>query len=180
MKIKTGSGPGELMLRQVDLSEVSPGEFVALVRQSVERDQARVVVIDSLNGYLNSMPRDHYLTAQLHEMLSYLNNRGVATFLVVAQSGLMAAGMTSPVDASYLADTVLLFRYFEHAGKLKKAISTMKKRTGNHETAIRELWFDRQGIHLSEPLMRLRGILTGVPVEVRDAHDAAVDQEPLA
>lgn len=166
MKVKLGAGAGELTLRQVDPAEVSPGEFVALVRRSVEHDQARVVVIDSLNGYLNSMPRDHYLTAQLHELLSYLNNRGIATFMVVAQSGVMSSGMTSPVDASYLADNVVLLRYFEHAGALKKAISIMKKRTGNHESSIRELWMDRNGIHLGEPLMQLRGILTGVPVEV--------------
>jgi circadian clock protein KaiC len=178
MKIKAGTGPGELMLRQVDPAEVSPGEFVALVRRSVEKDHARVVVIDSLNGYLNSMPRDNYLTAQLHEMLSYLNNRGVATFLVVAQSGFMTSLMTSPVDASYLADTVVLLRYFEHCGSLKKAISVMKKRTGQHESAIRELWFDDQGIHLGEPLMQLRGILTGVPNDVQNAsRDAQVGDE---
>jgi circadian clock protein KaiC len=173
MKIKTGNGAGQLNLRQVDPAEVSPGEFVALVRRSVEQDNARVVVIDSLNGYLNSMPRDHYLTAQLHEVLSYLNNRGVATFLVVAQSGFMGMAMTSPVDASYLADSVIVLRYFEHSGALRKAISTMKKRTGNHESAIRELWFDEQGIHLGEPLMQLRGILTGVPVEVSRSPDSA-------
>lgn len=167
MKIRPGHGGGQLMLKQVDPAEVSPGEFVALVRRSVEQDGARVVVIDSLNGYLNSMPRDNYLTAQLHEMLSYLNNSGVVTFLVVAQSGFMSSIMTAPVDASYLADSVVLTRYFEHAGSLKKAISVMKKRTGNHESAIREMWFDQQGIHLGEPLTQLRGVLTGVPVEVQ-------------
>jgi circadian clock protein KaiC len=164
--IREGTGAGELMLRQVDPAEVSPGEFVALVRRAVEDDHARVVVIDSLNGYLNSMPRDNFLTAQLHELLSYLNNRGVATFLVVAQSGFMGQMLKSPVDASYLADTVVLLRYFEHAGNLKKAISALKKRTGGHEAAIRELRFDAEGIHLGEPLMQLRGILSGAPVEL--------------
>ena len=100
-------------------------------------------------------------------MLSYLNNSGVVTFLVVAQSGFMTSGMSAPVDASYLADSVVLTRYFEHAGSLKKAISVMKKRTGNHESAIREMWFDQQGIHLGEPLTQLRGVLTGVPIEVQ-------------
>ena len=166
MHIKEGDGPGEIRLRQIDPAEVSPGEFVALVRAAVEVGGARIVIIDSLNGYLNSMPHDDYLNAQLHELLSYLNNTGVATFLIVAQSGLMGSAMSAPVEASYLADTVVVLRYFEHLGNVKKAISALKKRTGAHEEAIREIWFDEKGIHLSEPLMRLRGILTGVPTEL--------------
>ena len=102
-------------------------------------------------------------------MLSYLNNLGVATFLVVAQSGMMGTNLVSPVDASYLADSVVMLRYFEHAGKVKKAISVLKKRTGAHEESIREMWFDAHGIHLTEPLLRLRGVFTGVPVEVNGA-----------
>jgi circadian clock protein KaiC len=124
------------------------------------------VVIDSLNGYLNSMPQDNFLTAQLHELLSYLSNKGVTTFMVVAQHGMLGANTQSPVDASYLADSVVMLRYFEHGGSVKKAISVMKKRTGGHEESIRHLWFDRDGIHLSEPLLQLRGVLTGVPVEI--------------
>ena len=166
MHLKEGTAPGEVRLRQIDPVEISPGEFVALVRAAVEEGGARVLVIDSLNGYLNSMPHDDYLNAQLHELLSYLNNSGVATFLIVAQSGLMGYAMNAPVEASYLADTVVVLRYFEHFGSVKKAISALKKRTGAHEEAIREIWFDSKGIHLSEPLMKLRGILTGVPVEV--------------
>jgi circadian clock protein KaiC len=166
MDFVEGSGAGQLTLRQIDPAEVSPGEFVSLVRHSVEVDNARVIVIDSLNGYLNSMPQDHFLTAQLHELLSYLSNRGVATFLVIAQAGLMGPSMTSPVEASYLADTVVVLRYFEHQGSVKKAISALKKRTGGHEGAIREIWFDETGIHLSEPLLHLRGVLSGVPTEV--------------
>jgi circadian clock protein KaiC len=166
LQIREGHGPGQVALRQVDPAEISPGEFAHLVRQAVEQDEARVVLIDSLNGYLNAMPQDNYLTAQLHELLSYLNNKGVATFLVVAQSGMMGSSMNSPVDASYLADSVIVLRYFEHTGKLKKAISVLKKRTGSHEESIRQLWFDGQGVHLSEPLVGLRGILTGVPVDV--------------
>jgi circadian clock protein KaiC len=177
LQFKIGDGPGELMLRQIDPAEVSPGEFVALVRKAVEQEHARVIVIDSLNGYLNSMPQDHFLTAQLHELLSYLNNAGVTTFLVVAQTGLMGASMASPVETSYLADSIVLLRYFEHAGNVKKAISALKKRTGGHEGAIRELWFDARGIHLSEPLLNLRGVLTGVPIEepnmVRQARSEA-------
>lgn len=166
IRFEQGTGPGQLMLRQIDPAEISPGEFVALVRRSVEDNGARVVVIDSLNGYLNSMPQDHYLTAQLHEMLSYLNNRGVATFLVVAQAGLMGVAMTAPVEASYLADAVVVLRYFEHQGNVRRAISALKKRTGSHEGSIREIWFDQKGIHLSGPMMHLRGILTGAPTEV--------------
>ena len=154
------------MVRQIDPAEISPGEFAQLVRKSVQEDQAQVVVIDSLNGYLNAMPEDQFLTAQLHELLSFLNNQGVATFLVVAQSGLMGGNMRAPVDASYLADAVVMLRMYEHLGKVKKAISVLKKRSGAHEEAIRQIWFDAEGIHLSEPLIQLRGVLTGVPVEV--------------
>jgi circadian clock protein KaiC len=166
LKIREGTGPGQIMLRQIDPVEISPGEFAAAVRSSVEQDGARVVLIDSLNGYLNAMPQDNYLTAQLHELLSYLNNKGVTTFMVVAQHGMLGGNMQSPVDASYLADSVVMLRYFEHGGSVKKAISVMKKRTGGHEESIRHLWFDQRGIHLSEPLLQLRGVLTGVPVEI--------------
>jgi circadian clock protein KaiC len=159
------------MVRQIDPVEISPGEFAHVVRESVERDKARVVIIDSLNGYLNAMPQNNYLTSQLHELLSYLNNHGVATFLVVAQSGMMGTNLVSPVDASYLADSVVMLRYFEHAGKVKKAISVLKKRTGAHEESIRAMWFDGGGIHLTEPLLRLRGVFTGVPVELGSEGD---------
>jgi circadian clock protein KaiC len=165
MKLKEGPGAGEILLQQIDPAAISPGEFAHMVRNRVEAG-ARIVVIDSLNGYLNTIPQNNFLTAQLHELLSYLNAQGVATFLVVAQSGMMGATMTSPVDASYLADSVVMLRYFEHLGEVKKAISVVKKRTGAHERAIRGLDFDARGIHLSEPLMALRGVLTGVPVEV--------------
>jgi circadian clock protein KaiC len=169
MRINEGSGPGQIAIRQIDPVAISPGEFAHEVREAVERDGARVIIIDSLNGYLNAMPQNNYLTAQLHELLSYLNNQGVATFFTVAQSGLIGANMTSPVDASYLADSVLLLRYFELAGTVRKAISVLKKRTGGHEGSIRELWFDQNGIHLSEPLLTLRGILSGTPIEVQPA-----------
>jgi circadian clock protein KaiC len=126
-----------------------------------------------LNGYLNAMPQDNFLTAQLHELLSYLNNTGVTTFLVVAQHGSMLGGNTaSQIDASYLADSVVLLRYFEHHGSVKKAISVMKKRTGGHEESIRQLTFTPSGIRLSEPLLQLRGVLTGVPEEVTPAQGA--------
>jgi circadian clock protein KaiC len=169
MHINEGPGPGQIAIRQIDPVAISPGEFAHGVREAVEREGARVIIIDSLNGYLNAMPQNNYLTAQLHELLSYLNNQGVATFFTVAQSGMIGANMTSPVDASYLADSVLLLRYFELAGTVRKAISVLKKRTGGHEGSIRELWFDQNGIHLSEPLLTLRGILSGSPIEVEPA-----------
>jgi circadian clock protein KaiC len=167
--IVQGHGAGQIMVRQIDPAEIAPGEFAQLIRESVERDRASVVVIDSLNGYLNAMPEAQFLTAQLHELLSYLNNHGVATFLVVAQSGLMGPAMHSPVDASYLADAVVMMRMYEHAGSVKKAISVVKKRSGRHEQSIRQIWFDEAGLHLSEPLMHLRGVLAGVPVELGDS-----------
>ena len=163
IQIEEGSGPGQVTVRQLDPAEITPGEFAQTVRRAVERDHARIIVIDSLNGYLNAMPDDKSLMVQLRELLSYLNNRGVATFLVAAQSGLMGANMRSPVDTSYLADAVVMLRMFEHAGRVKKAISTLKKRSGPHEESIRQIWFDADGIHLSEPLVALRGVLTGVP-----------------
>ena len=163
--LSQGTASGQVRVQQIDPAELSPGEFVHLVRQSVERDNARVVVLDSLNGYLNAMPDERFLTAQLHELLTYLGRSGVTTLMVVAQAGVVGMNMVSPVDASYLADSVVLFRYFEHSGKVKKAISVMKKRSGKHEQSIREMNFDERGIHLSEPLAQFRGILTGVPVE---------------
>jgi circadian clock protein KaiC len=166
MRFNEGARAGEIDIRVIDPVAISPGEFAQLVRHSVERNHARVVIIDSLNGYLNAMPQNNYLTAQLHELLSYLNNQGVATFFTVAQTGMIGANMSSPIDASYLADSVVLLRYFELGGTLRKAISVLKKRTGGHEGSIRELWVDRSGIHLSEPLLQLRGILTGGPIEV--------------
>jgi circadian clock protein KaiC len=171
MPIKEGLAPGQIAIRQIDPAAISPGEFAHMVRDSVEGDRARVVIIDSLNGYLNAMPQNNFLTAQLHELLSYLNNQGVTTFFTVAQSGMIGANMTSPVDASYLADSVVLLRYFEHAGTVRKAISVLKKRTGGHEASIRELWFDKRGTHLSEPLLQLRGVLTGGPIEVGAARE---------
>ena len=167
IRFKEGTEKGQVKVQQIDPAELSPGEFTYLVRQSVEKDKARVVVIDSLNGYMNAMPEERYLTTQLHELLTYLGRRGVTTLMVVAQHGVVGANMASPIDASYLADSVILLRYYEYAGKVKKAISVVKKRSGAHEESIRELRFDAQGIHLSEPLTQFQGILTGVPVASR-------------
>ncbi len=157
---------GKLYMQQVDPAELSPGEFVQHVRDSVEKRGAKVVVIDSLNGFINAMPGEHYLAIQMHELLAYLNQRGVVTILVLAQSGMMGAAMTSPVDLSYLADNVMLFRYFEAAGRVRKAISIVKKRSGEHEDTIRELRVKGGRITVGEALTSFRGVLTGVPTYV--------------
>lgn len=158
---------GRLTVQQIDPAELSPGEFVHAIRRSVDgedgRPPARVVVIDSLNGYLNAMPEEQFLTAQLHELLTYLGNKGVVTFLVVAQHGVVGHQMHTPVDTSYVADVVILFRYFEAAGRVRQAISVIKKRVGEHERTIREYRLSRTGVEVGEPLDQFQGILTGTP-----------------
>ena len=162
LPIEDSADNGSVTLHQIDPGELSPGEFSWQVRNEVEAG-ANVVVIDSLNGYINAMPEERFLTIQLHEILSYMNQMGVASFLIVAQHGLLGEGMRSPVDTSYLADSVLLLRYFEARGEIHKAISVLKKRSGSHEHSIRELIFSSDGISVGEPLREFSGILTGVP-----------------
>ncbi|HYY97444.1 MAG TPA: ATPase domain-containing protein, partial [Pyrinomonadaceae bacterium] len=159
---------GRLTVQQVDPAELSPGEFTHAVCTAVERG-ARLIVIDSLNGYLQAMPDERFLTAQMHELLTYLNQRGVVTMLLMAQHGFMGA-MSSPVDVSYLADTVVLLRYFEAGGAIRRAISVVKKRTGRHEDTIREMRLSAsRGVEVGEPLKAFRGVLTGVPVLAENA-----------
>jgi circadian clock protein KaiC len=154
---------GKLHAQQVDPAEMSPGAFAHEVRRVVEAG-ARIVIIDSLNGYLNAMPEERYLTTHLHELFAYLNQKGVLTIIVVAQHGMLAsAGSHADVDVSYLADTVLLFRYFEAEGEIRQAVSVFKKRTGSHERSIRELRINERGVSVGEPLRQFRGIMTGVP-----------------
>ena len=154
---------GRIHLQQIDPAELSPGEFVHTIRRLVETQGVRLLVIDSLNGYLNAMPEERFLTIQLHELLTYLGQRGVVTLMVVAQQGLLGPGMQSPVDASYLADTVLVLRYFEAAGQLRRALSVVKKRSGAHEDTLRELRFGPGGLLLGEPLRDFHGVLSGIP-----------------
>jgi circadian clock protein KaiC len=153
---------GRIVVRQVDPAEVAPGQLTHQIRQAVENDGIRLVVIDSLNGYLNAMPEESFLVLQLHELLAFLGRKGVVTILVVAQHGLVGA-MASPIDVTYLADTVLLFRHFEAGGALHRAISVLKKRTGGHESSIRELQMGPRGVSAGEPLQRFRGVMTGLP-----------------
>jgi circadian clock protein KaiC len=161
---------GKILVRQVDPAEISPGEFVYAVRGMVESG-TKLVVIDSLNGFMNAMPGEEFLTMQMHELLSYLNQQGVATLITLAQHGVIGGAMDSPVDISYLADSVLLFRYFEASGSVKQALSVMKKRTGQHERTIRELSFKDGKIQVGAPLQDFQGVLTGVPRFVGERGD---------
>jgi circadian clock protein KaiC len=154
---------GHLMVEQVEPGDVSPGEFAHRLRDLVDRDGVRLISIDTLNGYLNAIPDSNAPTVRMHELLSFLNERGVATLVVLAQYGIVGTAMHSPVDLSYLADVILLFRFFEAEGEVRKAISVVKKRTGAHESSIRELKLGPARIHVGQPLTAFHGILTGVP-----------------
>jgi circadian clock protein KaiC len=158
---------GALVLDQVDAAELTPGEFSERVRTCVETHNVRTVAIDSLNGYQAAMPEEHALILHMHELLQYLNRQGATTFLTVAQHGLVG-DMKSPVDLTYLADTVVLLRYFEAVGRVLRAISVIKKRTGMHENSIREYQIGSRGVTLGAPLVNLQGVLRGVPKIVGD------------
>jgi circadian clock protein KaiC len=159
---------GLLAFRQIDPAEMPPGEFASIVRSCVERDHTRVVVIDSLNGYLNAMPDGRFLILQMHELLSYLNQQGVLTILVLAQHGLVGP-MDTPLDISYLSDAVIMLRYFEFAGMVRRALSVVKKRSGDHEHTIREFRLTPQGVALGPPLTNFRGVFSGTPSYTGDA-----------
>jgi circadian clock protein KaiC len=154
-----------LHIEQMDAAELSPGEFSHRVRTAVDRESIRTVAIDSLNGYQASMPQEQFLTLHLHELIQYLNRRGATTFMTLAQSG-MVGDMKSPVDLTYLADSVLLLRYFEALGRVRRAISVIKKRGGAHENTIREFQITSTGLHIGEPLDEFQGVLRGVPTFV--------------
>lgn len=153
---------GRLTIHPVDPAEVAPGELAHKIVAEVEKNGVRMIVLDSLNGYVNAMPHEEFLHLHLHELLSFLNQRGVVTIMILAQQGLIGP-MGSPVEVSYLADTVMLMRYFEARGAIHKAVSVIKKRSGAHETTIRELTLTGDGIHVGDPLVRFEGVMTGVP-----------------
>ncbi len=153
---------GMIQVEQIDPAEISPGELAHRIRDAVTRDKTRMVIIDSINGYLNAMPEERYLNLQLHELLAYLNQQGVITIMVLAQQGLVGA-MQSTVDLTYLADTVIMLRYFEACGEVKQVLSVIKKRSGNHERTIREMKMGKNGIEVGPPLTKLQGVLTGTP-----------------
>ena len=162
MDLQAHIDSGDLLLQQIDAAELSPGEFTAKVRSCVESQQIRTVIIDSLNGYQAAMPEEHFLLLHMHELLQFLNRRGATTFLTVAQHGLVG-DMKAPVDVTYLADTVLLLRYFEALGEVRRAISCIKKRAGHHEKTIREYEIGSTGLTVGPPLTDFHGVLRGVP-----------------
>lgn len=168
LELKKYVDEGLIHVQPIDPTEMSPGEFAHRVRIAVGGENgttpARVVVIDSLNGYLNAMPEERFLMSQMHELLTYLGHHGVVTFLVVAQHGLLGNAMQTPLDTSYLADSVILFRYYECDGEVRQAISVVKKRSGDHERTIRAFDITDKGIKVGEPLSKFRGVLTGTPV----------------
>jgi circadian clock protein KaiC len=153
---------GHIRFQQIDPAEMSPGEFAANVRSSVEADGARIVIIDSLNGYLNAMPDERFLILQMHELLTYLGQQGVLTILILAQHGLVGP-MDTPLDISYLSDAVLMLRYFELAGTVRRALSVVKKRSGQHEHTIREFRLSGDGIKVGPPMKEFSGVFSGNP-----------------
>ena len=161
LDFKGGLATGKLEIRQVDPAQVGPGELANEIQHAVDRG-IRLVILDSLNGYVNAMPQEEFLHLHLHELLTYLNQRGVVTIMVLAQHGLVGP-MGVPVDVSYLADAVLLTRFFEARGAVKKAVSIIKKRSGAHEDTIRQLSMSAEGVAIGEPLVNFEGVLTGVP-----------------
>jgi circadian clock protein KaiC len=167
---------GQLVLEQIDAAELTPGEFSSRVRRCVEVHGAQTVVIDSLNGYKAAMPGEHALVLHMHELLQYLNRQGATTFLIVAQHGLVG-DMRVPVDVTYLADTVILLRYFEALGRVRRAISVIKKRMSTHEDTIREFRISARGIALGEPLTNFQGVLGGIPAVVGKGPDLLEAEE---
>lgn len=168
---------GLVRVEQVDPAEISPGELASRISNAVRNAGVRWVVIDSINGYLNAMPEDRYLNLQLHELLAFLNQQGVITIMVLAQQSLVGS-MQSTVDLTYLADTVILFRYFEALGSMRQALSIIKKRSGNHERTIREISTGYGGIVVGQPLRNLQGVLTGIPSFVLGREELLGNEQP--
>lgn len=167
---------GRVRLQQVDPAELTAGEFTHLVQQAVAEDDTKLVVIDTLNGYLNAMPSERFLALHLHEMLSYLGSRGVTTILLMTQHGFLGTNVPVPIDASYLADTVVLLRYYEAFGEVRQAISVMKKRTGRHERTIREMTFER-GLVVGPTIHDFHGVLSGAPQLLPGADGAGQNRD---
>lgn len=174
MDVRAHLNSGLLTIQQIDPAELSPGEFSTAVCKAAD-DGAKVIVIDSINGYLNAMPDERFLTTHLHELLTYLGQRGVVTILIGVQQGMLGGTMSTTVDASYLADNVLMLRYFEHDGEVKQAVSVFKKRGSVHERTIRQFSMSKEGIKVGETLRGFRGILTGVPVYMGNKSAAGDD-----
>jgi circadian clock protein KaiC len=163
MNITNYANENLVKIAKVEPGSMSPGEFSHSVRKAVEADRVRVVLIDSLTGYLTAIPEAAAALVRLHELTSYLASSGVATFLTVAQTGMLGQTMTSPIDVSYIADTIFMMRFFEAGGKVRKALSVVKKRTGLHETSIREIGVEEGRLRVGDPLTEFRGVLSGIP-----------------
>ena len=162
LELESATESGLIIFQQIDPAEMSPGEFAAIVRRRVEEDGVRVVVIDSLNGYLNAMPDGRFLILQMHELLTFLGQQGILTILILAQHGLVGPAET-PLDISYLSDAVLMLRYFEFGGTVRRALSVVKKRSGRHEHTIREFQLSSQGLVVGPPLTDFHGVFSGTP-----------------
>ena len=154
---------GTFDLVQVDVADLSPGEFSSRVKNAVEERKASFVVIDSLNGYLNGMPNERFLLIHIRELLAYLAQNGAVTLMTLVQHGMVGSAMQSPLDVSFLADTVILLRFFEAAGQVRQAISVVKKRRGAHERTLREMKIGSSGVQIGKVLEQFEGVLTGVP-----------------
>ena len=174
LQLEPALDAGLVIFQQIDPAELSPGEFAKIVRDRVQQDQVSIVVIDSLNGYLNAMPDGRFLILQMHELLTFLGQQGVLTLLVMAQHGLMGP-METPLDISYLSDAVLMLRYFEYGGTVRRALSVVKKRSGDHEHTIREFKLSRNGLSLGPPLKEFSGVLSGTPIYVGSAEPLLED-----
>ncbi len=177
MPVREEIAKGTLAMSQIDPAELSPGEFAWEIRKDVEANDTRVVVIDSINGFMMSMPGEHDLSLHLHELLAYLNQKGVVTFLIHTQHGLVG-GMQTEIDVSYLSDTVVLLRYFEAEGAIRQVLSVVKQRLGRHERTLREFHLSSQGIEVGEPLKNFHGVLTGVPKLTEPLRQRAVCNGP--
>ena len=154
---------GQLQIRQIDPAELSPGQFASEVRQAVEQDGASVIVIDSLNAYLHAMPSDNFLILQMHELLSYLAQQGVVSLMILGQHGITGE-LRSDIDVSYLADTVMMLRFFEVGGVVRKSVAVIKTRTSDHERTVREFTINKNGVSIGDPIRSFSGILSGTPV----------------
>lgn len=163
MDVQKHIDSGMIRISKIDPAQLSPGEFSDQIRYSVLKENFKVVSIDSLNGYMHAMPQEQFLTLQLHELLTFLGNQGILTLMVLAQQGVLGQMMNTPVDLTYLADTVVITRYFESEGTVRKAVSVIKQRSGLHESTIREFSFSKDGLTVGKPLTQFRGVLTGVP-----------------
>src|SRR5215813_2705546 len=162
MELSSQIAEGSVLLEEIQPGQLSPGEFSHRVRNVVEQHGARIVMLDSLNGYLNAIPQNEAPLLRMHELLSFLCHKGVATLMVVAQHGIVGSSMVTPLDVSYLADTVILLRFFEAAGVVRRAVSVMKRRAGPHESTIREFGIGPDRLRVGDPLSEFQGVLTGV------------------